>query len=113
VGLEGIDAVVDKDRAGALLAREVAADVLLILTDVDAVYRGFGSDRAEPIRRLGVHEAETLLADGTIGGAGEGSMTPKLEAAVRFVREGGGRAVIARLDEGLEALQGERGTEIA
>lgn len=113
LGLEGIDAVVDKDRAAALLAREVGAEVLLILTDVDAVYRRFGTERAEPIRRLAVHEAEAWLAGGTLGGAGEGSMTPKVEAAVRFVREGGGRAVIARLDEGLEALQGERGTEIA
>ena len=109
LGLEGIDAVVDKDRAAAILARDVGAQELLLLTDIDAVYRDFGTERAEPIRRLGVPEAEELLA---AGAAGEGSMQPKLEAAVRFIRDGGRRAVIARLDQGWEALRGETGTEI-
>lgn len=109
LGLEGIDAVVDKDRAAAILGREIGAQVLLNLTDVDAVYRGFGTPGAEPIPRLSVREAEALLASGEVG---EGSMKPKIEAAIEFLRGGGERAVIARLDHGLEALQGVSGTEV-
>ncbi len=109
LGLEGIDAVVDKDRAAAILAAEIDARVLLILTDVDAVYRRFGTPEAEPIRRLSVRDAEALLLSGEVG---EGSMKPKLEAAITFLQGGGKRTVIARLDQGLEALQGAAGTEI-
>jgi carbamate kinase len=107
--LEGVDAVVDKDRVSAILAHELGADVLLILTDVDAVYRGWRTPAAEPIRRLTLAEAESLLAE---GGTGEGSMRPKLEAAIEFVRTGGGRAVIAELGHGLEALEGLTGTTV-
>lgn len=109
LGWEGIDAVVDKDRAAAILARDIGARVLLILTDVDGVYRGFGTPRAERIPRLTVAEAQALVDAGAVGA---GTMRPKLEAAIRFVRDGGERAVIARLDQGWEALQGETGTEI-
>lgn len=107
--LEGVDAVVDKDRVAAILGRELGADVLLILTDVDAVYRGWRTPAAQPIRRLTVGEAESLLGGGEIG---EGSMRPKLGAAVEFVRAGGGRAVIAELGRGLEALEGLTGTTV-
>lgn len=110
LGLEGIDAVVDKDRASAILAREIGAHVLLILTDVDAVYHDFGTPRARPIRKLTLQEAEAMLAGDALA---EGSMRPKLGAAVDFVRGGGERAVIARLDQGWEALRGDAGTEIA
>jgi carbamate kinase len=109
LGLEGIDAVVDKDRAAAVLARAIGAEVLLILTDVDHVYTGFGTAEQKPLRRLGVAEAEGLLAAGQFG---KGSMAPKVEAAARFVREGGKRAIIARLDQGREAVAGQVGTEI-
>jgi carbamate kinase len=107
--LEGVDAVVDKDRVAAILARELRATVLLIVTDVDAVYRGWRTPAAEPIRRLTLAEAESFLAEGE---AGEGSMQPKLGAAVEFVRSGGGRAVIAELGRGLEALEGLSGTTV-
>jgi carbamate kinase len=109
LGWEGIDAVVDKDRAAAILARDIGARVLLILTDVDGVYRGFGTPRAERIPRLTVAEAQALVESGAVGA---GTMRPKLEAAIRFLRDGGERAVIARLDRGWEALRGETGTEI-
>ncbi|MGE0353577.1 MAG: carbamate kinase [Gemmatimonadales bacterium] len=109
LGLEGVDAVVDKDRLAAVLARDVGADVLLILTDVDAVYRGFGTPAAEPIRRMSLREAETFLQDAALG---RGSMAPKVEAAAAFVRSGGERAVIAHLEDGLKALRGETGTTI-
>jgi carbamate kinase len=103
---EGVDAVVDKDRTAAILARDLGADLLLILTDIDAVYRDYGTPRAAPIRRLTVAEAESLQAAGQFGA---GSMRPKVEAAVAFARTGG-RAIIAELGEGLAAIRGETGT---
>jgi len=109
LGLEGVDAVIDKDRAAALLAREIGASILLILTDVDAVYSGFGTPEAKKLGRLTESEAEDLLASDELGA---GSMRPKLEAAVRFVRDGGRRAVIAALDEGSAALNGRAGTSV-
>lgn len=109
LGLEGLDAVVDKDRAAALLAREIGAGELLILTDVDAVYRGFGTADARPIGRLRAAAARELVAAGELG---EGSMRPKVEASVRFLEGGGERAVIAELSQASRALAGEAGTEI-
>lgn len=109
LGLEGIDAVVDKDRAAAILARDIGARVLLILTDVEGLYRDFGTPQARLVPRVALREAEAMLASGTIE---EGTMGPKLEAAVEFLRSGGRRAVIARLDQGVEALLGKSGTEI-
>lgn len=107
--LEGVDAVVDKDRAAAILARDIQADTLLILTDVDRVYRRFGTPEAEPLNRLAVADAERMSQSGELG---SGSMAPKVESAARFVREGGRRAIIARLDQGRDAVAGRAGTEI-
>ena len=107
--LEGIDAVVDKDRVAAVLGRDIGAEVLLILTNVDAVYRGFGTPRQEPIRRLTLAEADRVLAEDDLGA---GSMRTKVEAAADFVRRGGRRAVIAALAQGLAALRGEAGTTV-
>jgi carbamate kinase len=109
LGLEGIDAVVDKDRVAAILGREIGAEVLLILTNVPAVYRAYGSPAQEAIRRLTLAEAEHLLAGKELG---TGSMRPKVEAAAEFVRTGGERAIIAQLADGLAALNGEAGTTI-
>jgi len=106
---EGVDAVVDKDRTAAILARALGAEILLILTDIDAVYRDFGTPSAQPIRRLSAQEAEALLASGQLG---EGSMRPKVEAGIGFVRTGGRRAVIAELGSGPAALRGKTGTTI-
>ena len=108
-GLEGVDAVVDKDRAAAILGRDIGAEALVILTDVDCVYADYGKETQRPLRRLPVDEAEALLRSGQLG---EGSMAPKVEAAASFVRAGGRRAVIARLDQGREAVAGNAGTEI-
>jgi carbamate kinase len=109
LGLEGVDAVVDKDRAAAVLAHDIGAEVLLILTDVDHVYAGFGTPRQRPLRRLTVEQADELLERGELGA---GSMAPKLEAAAQFVRAGGARAIIARLDQGRDAVAGAVGTQI-
>jgi carbamate kinase len=107
--LEGIDAVADKDRVAAILGREIGADVLLILTNVDAVYHGYGTSHQRAIRRLDLAGADHLLAGSELG---TGSMRPKVEAAAAFVRSGGARAVIAALSEGLAALAGEAGTTL-
>jgi len=76
--LEGLDAVADKDRVAAILGREIAADVLLILTNVDAVYHAYGTPQQKAIRRLNLAQADHLLAGKELG---TGSMRPKVEAA--------------------------------
>ncbi len=106
---EGVDAVVDKDRVAEIVGRRIGADTLLMLTDVDAVYRGWGTAQQRPLRRLTRDDAEALLRDDELG---MGSMRPKVEAAAAFVRRGGRRALIAHLERGLEAIRGESGTLI-
>jgi carbamate kinase len=109
LGLEGVDAVIDKDRAAQVLAHSLEADTLLILTNVDGVYAHFGTARQQKLDVLRVADAEALLAQDEFGA---GSMSPKVEAAIDFVRGGGSRACIARLDQGLEAVDGRAGTMI-
>jgi carbamate kinase len=108
-GWEGVDAIVDKDRTAALLAHALGADLLLILTSVDAVYRDYGKPTEQKLERLTVREAEQLIGSGQLG---RGSMLPKVEAAVRFVAAGGKRAIIAALEDGAKAVRGEAGTTI-
>ena len=107
--LIGVEGVVDKDLTAAVLARDVDAATLLILTDVERVEVGFGTPAARSLARLRVAEARDLLAAGEFGA---GSMGPKVEAAVGFVERGGPRAVIGSLDAATEALAGTAGTEI-
>ena len=111
LGLEGVDAVVDKDRAAAILAKDISAETLLILTDVDGVYAGWGTEHERRLERLTLEEARELL-DGAELADGEGSMRPKVEAAAEFVAAGGRRAVIAALEDGPNAVAGRAGTEI-
>ena len=110
LGLEGVDAVVDKDLAAAVLAREVGAELLLILTDVDAVYADWGKPGQRALTNLTVDEARELDMNDAFG---EGSMAPKVRAAVDYVRQTGGRAVITELSRGLDAVHGRAGTTIA
>ena len=107
--LIGKEGVVDKDLAASILAREVEASTLLILTDVKKVQRGYGSFMPEDIDRLTVKEATALLKKGEFGA---GSMGPKVEAAAGFVKAGGTRAVIADLEDASAALRGTAGSEI-
>jgi carbamate kinase len=104
-----VDAVVDKDRAAALLGHEIGASVLLILTDVDGVYGNWGKPDARLMSRLTASEARALIDTGTLG---SGSMGPKVEAAVHFVEGGGERAIIAALHEGPAGLAGTSGTTV-
>jgi carbamate kinase len=108
--LTGLEGVVDKDLAAAILARDVRASALLILTDVRGVFRAYGSDRAELVSRLGVSEARQMLEAGEFG---EGSMGPKVRAAIDFVEASGeGRALIGALEDAVDALAGKAGTTI-
>lgn len=106
---EGIDAVVDKDRTAAVLGGAIGADTLLILTNVQGVYRDWDTDHEQLIGRMKTTEARALLEAGQLG---TGSMAPKIEAALTFLAVGGRRVVIANLDEGPAALRGETGTTI-
>jgi carbamate kinase len=109
-GLEGVDAIIDKDAVGAVLARELKAELLLILTNVDAVYADWGKPSKRALSRLTVDEARALDSRGAFG---EGSMAPKVRAAVDFAAATGGRAIIAELSQGMEAVRGRAGTTIA
>jgi len=93
-GLRGVEAVIDKDLAAALLARSLDVDVLVIATDVDHAILDFGTDQARPIGRVTTGEMRAHAADGQFA---SGSMGPKVEAAVRFVEQGGTRSVITSL----------------
>lgn len=107
--LAGVDAVVDKDRASAVLALQAGAERLLILTSVDAVYRAFGSPAQTRVSRLSADQAEALLREGEFPA---GSMGPKIEGILAFLRGGGEEARIG-LPEELEAVMaGEAGTVI-
>ncbi len=105
--LEGVDAVIDKDRASALLAERIGADTLLVLTGVPAAYRDFGTPEATPIGRVTPEEVRALLAEGHFA---PGSMAPKMEAAARFVARTGGRCVVTDPASLAAALSGEAGT---
>jgi carbamate kinase len=107
--LTGTEGVVDKDLAAAILAHEVGAQVLLVLTDVRKVQRGYGSLMPEDIDAMTVAEATALLKRGEFGA---GSMGPKVQAALNFLAGGGERAVIAGLEEAPAALEGRAGTSI-
>jgi len=100
--LIGIEAVIDKDAASALLARQLGADALLLLTDVDAVYRDFGTDQQTRIAALTPEEAGALNLPA-------GSMGPKMAAASQFASQGG-LAGIGRLDQATDILEGLAGT---
>ena len=108
--LVGVEGVVDKDLAAAILARDVEASVLLILTDVKNAVKGFGTDHPEPIDGLTVAEAESLLEAGEFAA---GSMGPKVQAAIEFVgAPGSRRAFIGDLEDAPNVLADRAGTMI-
>lgn len=108
-GLVGVDAVIDKDFAAALVGSLVGADALLLVTGVDQVLLDFGTPRERPVATMTVAEARAHMADGQFP---PGSMGPKIEAATRFVAAGGDRAIITSLERVDEALAGRGGTRI-
>lgn len=101
----GVEAVIDKDRASAMLATRLGADALLFLTDVKAVFDGFGTDHARPLETLTAQQAKALKLP-------EGSMRPKVEAAFDFLHAGGQRAVIGCLEDAAKLVRGTSGTRM-
>ena len=108
--LKGASAVIEKDLVSGLLAREVDADILMILTSVEQVSLHYGTDAQTPVREMTVAEAEQYCREGHFEAS---SMLPKIEASVSFIRAGKGRsAIITSLDHALESVEGKAGTVI-
>ncbi len=107
--LRGVEAVIDKDHASALVAQEINADYLIVLTGVPQVAINFGKDNQEFLKEMTVSEAKKHYLEGQFP---PGSMGPKIEAALRFVEDGQGVAIITSIDRLQEALKGETGTRI-
>lgn len=106
---QGLEAVIDKDRASALLASQIEADMLVFVTSVDEVYLDFGKESQRKIRNMSVHEAEKYLAEGHFA---PGSMKPKVESVLDFVKSGGKKAVICSIENVGDAILGKAGTFI-
>ena len=107
--LTGVEAVIDKDRASAVLAREVAADLLIFLTAVEYVYLDYRQDGQRPLTTLTAAEAEKYWQAGQFA---PGSMAPKIESAIEFLSHGGRRVLITQPESLAAALQGRTGTHM-
>jgi len=108
-GLRGVEGVIDKDRASALLAADLGAASLIITTGVDRVYRDFLTDHPTPLDRTTGAELAKLEADGQFP---DGSMGPKIQAARRFLAGGGSAVHICKPEALADALEGRAGTLI-
>ena len=107
--INGVEAVVDKDHSAAMLANLIGACSLLILTDVDEVYLDYGKPGQRAITTMRVPQAEKWMSQGHFQ---EGSMGPKIESAIEFVRNGGKKSVITSMEKAMDALAGKAGTTI-
>lgn len=107
--LTGVEAVIDKDRASAVLARDISADLLIFLTAVEFVYADYLKPGQRPLLSLTCAEADKYLRDGHFA---PGSMGPKIESALAFLSRGGRRVLITQPESLAEALQGRTGTHI-
>ncbi len=105
----GVEAVIDKDLAGQRLATLIGANIFVVLTDVDGAYVNYGTPKQELIKEATSGKLRNYLRDGQFK---EGSMAPKVEAAIRFVESGGERAIIAALGSLIEALDAKSGTQV-
>ncbi len=105
----GVEAVIDKDLAGQRLATLIGANIFVVLTDVDGAYVNYGKPNQERIKEITTGKLRNYAKEGQFK---EGSMAPKVEAAIRFVESGGERAVIATLGDLIGALDGKTGTQI-
>ncbi len=107
--LRGIEAVIDKDRASAVLAAQLGVDLFAICTDTDYVYLNYKTPAQKPLYRVTVSELETYQRAGHFPA---GNMGPKVESVLSFLRQGGKEAVITCFDDLLEATKGNAGTQI-
>jgi carbamate kinase len=105
----GVEAVIDKDLAGQRLATLIQANIFVILTDVDAAYVNYGKPDQQMIGEVTTGKLQRYMQEGQFK---EGSMAPKVLAAMRFVESGGERAIIAELGKLTEALEGKSGTQV-
>jgi carbamate kinase len=106
---EGLDAVIDKDHASALLARKIDAELLVILTGVEKVSLNFGKANQKDLDYITLEEAEKYMDEGHFPA---GSMKPKIAAAIDFINKGGKRVLITSIDCIVEAFEGKNGTVI-
>jgi carbamate kinase len=107
--LVGVEAVIDKDRASAVLAREIVADLLVFLTAVEYVYLDYQKPGQRPLKRLTAAEGQKYLAEGHFA---PGSMGPKIESALDFLSQGGRRVLITQPESLDAAVQGHTGTHM-
>jgi len=107
--LKGIDAVIDKDRAASVMASDIGAQLLIILTSVDKVSLNYSKQNQRDIDQMTVKEAEQYLAEKHFP---PGSMGPKIEAAIDFLKAGGERVIIGSIEKAYEAINGDAGTII-
>ncbi len=104
-GYKGIEAVIDKDSTAALLARQTKADAFMILTDGDGIFKNFGKENQEKIDKISIKELSEMEFD-------PGSMAPKVQALMSFVKDTGYNATIGDLSLGKETMEGKAGTQI-
>jgi carbamate kinase len=107
--LKGVEAVIDKDFGSSLLAQSIEADTFLISTSIDKVYLNFGKPNQKPIDRMGIKQAERYLKEGHFH---EGSMKPKIEAGIEFLKSGGKEVIITSPEQMTNALEEKAGTRI-
>ncbi len=105
----GVNAVIDKDLTGALMASELKADMLIISTPVEKVYRNFGKPGQKPLNRITINQAKDLISQGQFA---PGSMLPKIEAAIRFIELGGKQTIITTPENLINAVLNNQGTHI-
>jgi carbamate kinase len=104
---EGLEAVIDKDSATSLLASHINADMLVFVTSIDAAYLDFGKKTQRALGKTSANDARKLVEQNHFA---EGSMKPKVEAALRFLDKGGKKAIICSISDIGQALEGKKGT---
>ena len=107
--IDGVEAVIDKDHVSSLIAREAGVDLFIILTGVDRVFRNFGKENQEPIKIIDINEATRMLDAGQFP---PGSMGPKIQAAIDYIKGGGKEVIITTTEKLKAALIGRSGTRI-
>ncbi len=109
---EGVEAVVDKDLTSAMLANDIKADLLIILTGVEKVCLNFGTDDQTPLNSISYSQAKQYLNDGQFPAGSMGPKGPKVEAVLQYLENGGRKVIITNADSLHDALEGKNGTQL-